>query len=306
MFENDLPDLLQTLGPNEPAPWMVDKDYWLTRILRRLSAEMPEEFLFKGGTSLSMGYGLIDRFSEDIDLLVTGDPPEAVVDDILTLIEDELGESAVIARAGASYEFAIFPFRAAELAPARLKNMRSIRVDLGAQGGNQPSETREIAPIARRLVEDRGLEADEDDLQPFTVDLLHPARTCLEKLEAVNTAALDLQAGTRDKLTSRDGKHPYDVYRILGHRPSIKLLSDSSDRTAMIEAIDEANQKWFGTPSRRPKGGYAFSPAFIDAELATQFQAASERAMRNLLWKNATTPTWNEIVDRISAREHLL
>lgn len=306
MFENELPDLLQTLGPADPVPWTVDKDYWLTRVLRRLDTEVRGEFLFKGGTSLSMGYSLIDRFSEDIDLLVTSDTPEAAIDDIVSLIEDELGESADTAREGPAYKFVVFPFRAAEPAPARLKNMRSIRVDIGAQGGSHPSETREIAPIARRLVEHRGLEADEDDLQPFTVDILHPARTCLEKLEAVNVAALDLHMGRRDGLTSRDGKHPYDVYRILGHQPSIEMLSDSSQRMAMIEAIDEANQKWFGGPSRRPERGYAFSPAFIDAQLASEFQEACEKAMRNYLWKGAYTPIWEEIIDRISASKHLL
>ncbi len=306
MFENELPDLLQTLSPTEPVPWMVDKDYWLTRVLRRLNTEVPGAFLFKGGTSLSMGYSLIDRFSEDIDLLVTSDTPEVVIDDIVSLIEDELGESADTARQGTAYKFVVFPFRAAEFAPARLKNMRSIRVDIGAQGGSHPSEMREIAPIARRLVEDRGLGADEDDLQPFTVDILHPARTCLEKLEAVNAAALDLHVGKRDGLTSRDGKHPYDVYRILGHQPSIEMLSDATQRSAMIDAIDEANQKWFGGPSRRPKGGYALSPAFVDAELASEFRVACDSAMRSYLWKGAFTPTWEEITDRISASKHLL
>lgn len=47
----------------------VEKDYWVTRILRQLSqSEFREDFIFKGGTSLSKVYALIQRFSEDIDL----------------------------------------------------------------------------------------------------------------------------------------------------------------------------------------------------------------------------------------------
>lgn len=47
----------------------VEKDYWVTYVLYRLVKEGVDDFVFKGGTSLSKGWNLIDRFSEDIDLL---------------------------------------------------------------------------------------------------------------------------------------------------------------------------------------------------------------------------------------------
>ena len=40
----------------------------LVRALHVLQQQLAGQFLFKGGTSLSKGWGLIDRFSEDIDL----------------------------------------------------------------------------------------------------------------------------------------------------------------------------------------------------------------------------------------------
>lgn len=45
----------------------VEKDYWLTLILKSLF-KGKEEYVFKGGTSLSKCYGIIQRFSEDIDI----------------------------------------------------------------------------------------------------------------------------------------------------------------------------------------------------------------------------------------------
>ncbi len=53
----------------------VEKDYWISRILRDVSlSEFKDSTYFKGGTSLSKAYGLINRFSEDLDLFVfTGD-----------------------------------------------------------------------------------------------------------------------------------------------------------------------------------------------------------------------------------------
>ena len=54
----------------------IEKDFWvcwtLDALYHRLSADRPR-LLFKGGTSLSKAYGLIERFSEDIDVTVFRD-----------------------------------------------------------------------------------------------------------------------------------------------------------------------------------------------------------------------------------------
>ena len=51
----------------------IEKDFWvcwtLDALFNGLEAAGPR-LLFKGGTSLSKGYGLIERFSEDIDITV--------------------------------------------------------------------------------------------------------------------------------------------------------------------------------------------------------------------------------------------
>ena len=52
----------------------IEKDYWVTYILNRLSKSIYKETaIFKGGTSLSKAYKIIDRFSEDIDLAIITD-----------------------------------------------------------------------------------------------------------------------------------------------------------------------------------------------------------------------------------------
>ena len=49
----------------------VEKDYWISKILRDISlSEYADKVYFKGGTSLSKAYRLIERFSEDLDLFV--------------------------------------------------------------------------------------------------------------------------------------------------------------------------------------------------------------------------------------------
>src|ERR1043165_9645792 len=54
---------------------MVEKDFWVSWTLAVLFAhpEFSDELVFKGGTSLSKVLGVIERFSEDIDLSVSPD-----------------------------------------------------------------------------------------------------------------------------------------------------------------------------------------------------------------------------------------
>src|ERR1700722_1662539 len=51
---------------------IIEKDYWVVWVLKNLFSleKMRPHLTFKGGTSLSKVYGLIDRFSEDIDLSI--------------------------------------------------------------------------------------------------------------------------------------------------------------------------------------------------------------------------------------------
>lgn len=54
------------------TPAVIEKDFWVTWILRQLFQEpdLAKLLMFKGGTSLSKVYQLIERFSEDIDLIL--------------------------------------------------------------------------------------------------------------------------------------------------------------------------------------------------------------------------------------------
>lgn len=52
----------------------VEKDWWVTLVLKTLfTLPMAQHFVFKGGTSLSKGWRLIQRLSEDIDIALASD-----------------------------------------------------------------------------------------------------------------------------------------------------------------------------------------------------------------------------------------
>lgn len=59
-------------SPGIKAPTIMEKDFWVCWILNRIysNSELTDNITFKGGTSLSKCYGIIDRFSEDCDLTI--------------------------------------------------------------------------------------------------------------------------------------------------------------------------------------------------------------------------------------------
>ena len=64
----DFPDLIRIVTEEmNIVPQLVEKDYWIMHCLYGLSFQ-GFEFELKGGTSLSKGYGIINRFSEDIGM----------------------------------------------------------------------------------------------------------------------------------------------------------------------------------------------------------------------------------------------
>ena len=74
----------ETATQKGTTPAVVEKDFWVTWVLNRLFQEpdLARLLMFKGGTSLSKVYNLIERFSEDIDLVLDwrilgGDDPLA-------------------------------------------------------------------------------------------------------------------------------------------------------------------------------------------------------------------------------------
>ncbi|HEY4942299.1 MAG TPA: nucleotidyl transferase AbiEii/AbiGii toxin family protein [Rhizomicrobium sp.] len=60
-------------GSKPIDPVLVEKDYWIMHCLYGLQ-QLKMRFELKGGTSLSKGFGIINRFSEDIDIRI--EPPE--------------------------------------------------------------------------------------------------------------------------------------------------------------------------------------------------------------------------------------
>lgn len=73
MSQQERAELFEQTAANRGFhPAIAEKDFWVCWVLKKLfeSRDLAPHLVFKGGTSLSKVYGLIDRFSEDIDLVL--------------------------------------------------------------------------------------------------------------------------------------------------------------------------------------------------------------------------------------------
>jgi predicted nucleotidyltransferase component of viral defense system len=81
LFLHELPDareLFETIAKERKLlPAIIEKDYWLMHCLWGIQ-QQGFSFELKGGTSLSIGFGIIERFSEDIDIQIHPDKDDKV------------------------------------------------------------------------------------------------------------------------------------------------------------------------------------------------------------------------------------
>jgi len=65
----------ETAAQKNILPAIIEKDFWVCWVLSKIFSNdsLSKKVLFKGGTSLSKAFGIIERFSEDIDLILDWD-----------------------------------------------------------------------------------------------------------------------------------------------------------------------------------------------------------------------------------------
>lgn len=87
---NRLAFIKEAAARRDVAQIVIEKDFWVCWTLRRLMSIpiLADNLTFKGGTSLSKAYGIIERFSEDIDLTIGRNAPMIV--DTKPPMEDDI------------------------------------------------------------------------------------------------------------------------------------------------------------------------------------------------------------------------
>ena len=302
----DFPDAMVAAAAKlRVATGVIEKDYWVTQALRALAVSHPADWIFKGGTSLSKGYGLIQRFSEDIDVLVLpagrgSGARDRVMKEMARAAAAALEASelppSVSADKGVHRSYALeYPLSAPRSAHLR----PSVLLEMGIRGGDAPKESREIGT----LIGSAGIlePEDYDDLAPFTVLVLHPGRTLAEKLLLVHDIAAKVEAGELQQLPTAFGRHLYDIHQLLGSDQANEFLGDRADYLRVCDEAFAIGSQHFGARAPRPDDGFSVSPAFARPEddgLCIAMDKALNAA-EGLAFAGAAWPTYAQLRSRV-------
>lgn len=219
-YASDLPDFADLL--RAAADWkkqrnaIVEKDYYLTRALHSLCARHAGEFILKGGTSLSKGWNLLDRFSEDLDILVRAEPGwgAAKRDTRLKALRDTIANTK-----GLTLDSKDKRTRSetgvSRTAVYRYENIssdvpglgRNVLFEAGYRGSADAAVKKPILSIVAEYAAEKGLTDIADDLHAFDLELHDVRRTFVEKGFAIHAAY------SKDLCNNRM-RHYYDLSRL--------------------------------------------------------------------------------------------
>ncbi|WP_245650252.1 nucleotidyl transferase AbiEii/AbiGii toxin family protein [Millisia brevis] len=298
-------------------PLAIEKDYWVCEALRAITTVHVGEVVFKGGTSLEK-LRIIRRFSEDLDLLVIGRYPSVNAEKralrhLLDTAAKVTGTDPTDVRAGGSSgSFHRSGYLGPPLAhrgeSGTIADPAAILVELGQSGGPNPHSDYPITSLLSRELRKADFDADAwPDLASFTVPILHPGRTLLEKLLRVNnfTASPDTVAGPHG--WPRIGRQFYDIYALLRDPTVRELLADKALVTNILFSARKVSDA-FGKPDLpTPVGGFAESPAFDPhSPFANRLRAAHDNAMQDLYYGAEAPPSFDEVLALVHSDANLL
>ena len=215
------------------TPHAVEKDWWVTATIRLLfSSSLASHLVFKGGTSLSKAWDLIERFSEDIDLAVdrkflgfTGPMTPGQVrklrrrsfDYISKQFYPELIEIFALHSMGVEFHLresgdsdqdpliieiyypAVLPYPE-YIAPRVL-------VEIGSRSLREPFSNRGFSSLLGKFFPEQPF-ADA----PFAVPSVNPERTLLEKIFLLHE---EFQKPSQHIRVERLSRHLYDVEKLI-------------------------------------------------------------------------------------------
>lgn len=293
----------------------VEKDFWVSMTLKAIfSSPSSKGIVFRGGTSLSKGWGLIERFSEDCDLAIdatvlgfekeltkkqrTNLRKEAkkFVDNILVSETDKY-----LNNLGLTGNFNVNnpPVKESDKDPTEFfieyksilpeKNpyiTERVKVEVSCRSLTEPFEIVKM----RSMVEDAY--SDESFAHPkFDVPTVLPGKTFLEKIFLLHEEFNRPGGGTKmDRLT----RHLYDIEKMMDKEFTIEAMNNIDLYTEIVEYRSKFTA-WSGL---NYKTHHPSTISFLPPETLTQILKDDYKKMQEgFIYKDSLT--YDELIDRI-------
>lgn len=267
---------------------IVEKDYWVVWTLERLFSipELKPHLTFKGGTSLSKVYRVIERFSEDVDVSIEKDflgfskekSPEsapskkkarAALDALAAAcanyVQNNLRtalRASIAAELGTEQGWDLvvdvndpdaqtLSFEYPNLTPRGGYIHQAVKIEMGARSEHWPVSDHTIQSYAKEALPERVTEA------PVQVRVLNAERTFWEKATILHQYA---HLPNEKQLPARISRHFYDFHQLLQSGIKAKALTDVAllERVAIHKSIYFASG-WANYETAR-KGSLMLSP----------------------------------------------
>jgi predicted nucleotidyltransferase component of viral defense system len=200
----------------------VEKDYWVTLALYNIfSSEVGSQAVFKGGTALSKCFGTVQRFSEDIDIVIlkaeneTGNQLKNKIKKISEVVAAVLPEIEVL---GITNKFGMIR----KTAHSYQKNFEGefgqvrdiIILESTWLGSFEPYTTATVCSFVSEMMNKTGQSAliEDYNLLPFQVQVLSKERTLCEKIMSLVRFSF-----TENPIVDLNNKirHIYDIHKLL-------------------------------------------------------------------------------------------
>jgi hypothetical protein len=301
---------------------IVEKDFWVVWILGKLFSlpDLNNHLTFKGGTSLSKVFGIIDRFSEDIDLSIeknflgsedpekasSGKKRRAILDKLSqacsSYVQNELChalESAIAESLGRpntwqlsvddddpdkqtlQFQYPTNTQKGGYIRP-------SVKIELGARSEHWPVSDHKIQSYIKGALKEKISEPE------VMVKVLNAERTFWEKATILHQYA---HLPKEKALPARISRHHYDFFCLLNSKVKDKAIADQDllERVAVHKSIYFA-LAWASYETAR-KGSLKLSPPQrIVADLKRDFGL-----MKDMFF--GPVPEWNDVLNTIEKFE---
>lgn len=213
---------------------IVEKDYYVTMILKKLSMECPE-CVFKGGTSLSKCHHVINRFSEDIDITFSNTLSQGMrkhlKNDTIAGISDVL-EMPILdwenARSRRDYNCYTFSYDPIEGYVTEGRLIQGVKMEVSLASLSFPIVKLPVENYVYQYLMKENMDiVDEYSLHPFVMNVQGIDRTLADKVFAICDYYLQGK-------TKRYSRHIYDIHMLL---PVVELNEEFKALVKQVRGV---------------------------------------------------------------------
>lgn len=302
---------------------LIEKDFWVCWTLRRIfSLPQAEHLTFKGGTSLSKVYHVIERFSEDIDLTIDrehlgfggdDDPEQAAsnketerrIERLTASYKDYVSSQiypqllqAISTSIGANSSFSVkvnnesdtinFEFPTSVSSGLSQYFAPSIKIEFGARADSYPVETATIKSYLHELFP--GLIEDGD----VSLSVLDAERTFWEKATILHSI---YHRPANKPLGPRHSRHYYDLFKLA----CCEIGERAVKRLELLKRVAEHKRIYYRAGWAKYNEAKPGSLRLVPNERRIQELKSDYQAMQPMFFGDA--PTFEKITSQLGLLE---